>query len=81
VSVGPLGDLGVLCVMHAPSHAKSAKVARKDRFPVASELVSDVSRRRADTNVARKVRRYSGKVQSSRVARRSLIPALTLRDI
>jgi hypothetical protein len=38
----PLGDLGVLCVMHGPSHAKVAKVAKKDRFPVASELVSDV---------------------------------------
>jgi len=32
----PLGDLGALCVMHAPSHAKNAKVAKKDRFTVAS---------------------------------------------
>ena len=31
----PPALLGVLCVMHAPSHAKSAKAAKKDRLSVA----------------------------------------------
>jgi hypothetical protein len=32
--------LGVLCVMHTPSHAKSAKGAKRDRFTVANALGS-----------------------------------------
>jgi hypothetical protein len=31
MSFGPLGDLGVLCVMNGPPHAKSAKDAKDCR--------------------------------------------------
>jgi len=43
----PLGDLGVLCVMNGPSHAKSAKCTKIDRLTVASHLVCDVDVRRS----------------------------------
>jgi hypothetical protein len=38
VVAGPLGDLGVLCVMHGPSHAKSAKDAKDSTRTAGSEL-------------------------------------------
>jgi len=59
--------------MHAASHAKIAKGAKKDRFTVASELVSDgvtafatiVSRH---VNVGDKLRRYIGALCVMRAA-------------
>jgi hypothetical protein len=39
---GPLGDLGDLGVIDGRPHAKDARVAKKDRFTVASHLVCDV---------------------------------------
>jgi hypothetical protein len=52
--------LAALCVMDAPSHAKSAKGAKKDRVTVASHLVCDVDVRRSGVEhvVGGKLRRY-----------------------
>jgi hypothetical protein len=74
--VGPLGGLGALRVMNGPSHAKSVRVAKKDRFSVASELVSDVgeSRTTSNPNVGDKLRRYTGGVHSVR-RRRAASPS------
>jgi hypothetical protein len=79
MAVGPLGDLGALGVMHAPSHAKAAKDGRVN---VASHLACDVhmsaltcdvgeSGTMSIPNVGDKLRRYSGKVKSPRPSWRS----------